>query len=653
MTTTSHNSSPDGTPPQGREDARPDAGPTPTRRARPRRALAAPGQLPPEAIARHTRLLRGEPDTPEAAARHRRDLSDLLHRLSGAAAGQTAAAEEAARRAERAAEQERRRKAAQLARRRRQELRRRRQQEAERRRREAAAQRERAAAEAERRREAERERRHHEAAVAAERARVQAERRRREEEAAEAARQARARERARIAAERAAAEAERRRIAAEAARTAAEARRRVHEAARRYPAQAAERALTLARLTEDRRREQAAQEAAEIERRWQEHRARETRALLRAARELDGPEVVPAPQDRPLLSTPEEDLSDDALLARARAALPEWRRRDRLATKAAAVQALSRRGPASSAAARRALIPGHAAEGGAADPTGPATATDRRRQLAVTGAWLLFTLSSAWGLGLFRFVPGLDALHAGTYRAAQDGRYGATTTVFSLFPTDLLVWPVLWAALAVHMVHQWRPGQGGAARQRATGLDVAGAMTALALWFPLAMLVPWGLDVVVWLMALALMLRTVRVLTAVPAGDRRTATAQDGPVGALFAVVLVGAPTVLAAVFAAWGVDLPWFPSGLVATVLLLVVLAVLLRVVLTGRGWTAPALTAAWMLLCLALPRLLPAPLGGRPSAAVGLTAAFGALALLLAVVVRRSWMREVERGAGNLSGR
>lgn len=54
-----------------------------------------------------------------------------------------------------------------------------------------------------------------------------------------------------------------------------------------------------------------------------------------------------------------------------------------------------------------------------------------------------------------------------------------------------------------------------------------------------------------------------------------------------------------------------------------------------------------SWTLLCLALPRLLPAPVGSHTSAAVGLSAAFGALGLLLAVLLRRTWVRELEEDA------
>lgn len=591
----------------------------------------------------------------EEAAAHDREV----------AAAQAALEAELRARQERAEEEDRRRRAALLARRRRQEQRRHRRQEAERARREAAEEKERAARQERERREAARARREREAAVAAERARVQAERRAREQaEAAE-------RERLRAAAE-AEAEAERRRLAQEAAeaerrrraeeaerarreaerlrREAEEARRRWVAAERVRPARLAERNIAVAAAVEDRRRAAAARAAEEEARRLREHQARETRALMAAARELDGPEMVPAPQDRPLLSSPDEGVDDAELLARARAVLPEWRRRERLRRKAAAVQATSSGSRAASGGAGGGLplIPGYAPPTGDPEPARPATRRDRGRQLGLTAAYLVFVLASAWGMGVLRLVPGLDVLDLGSYRAAHDGRYAYTSSVLSLYPLHPLVWPGLWAALGVYVLHQWGRGQGAATRQRDTRGPVAGALLLVAAWFPLAILVPWGLEFVVWLAALALMLRVVRLLAAVPARTRAARICTDGTLGLLFGLLLTAAPTTLASPVVAAGLHLDWFPTTLLAWLLLVVVLLVGARVALQDRGRLGVALGMSWTLLCLALPRLLPSPVGAHQSTAVGLTAVFGGLGLLLLVVVRRAWVREVEQEAG-----
>ncbi|MDO4240668.1 MAG: hypothetical protein Q4D18_10680, partial [Micrococcus sp.] len=79
--------------------------PRPRGAARPRRALAAPGRLTAEQIARHARALRGDPESPEgpgtdisptpspapdAGPRARADLSDLLDRLGSPDLGRVA-----------------------------------------------------------------------------------------------------------------------------------------------------------------------------------------------------------------------------------------------------------------------------------------------------------------------------------------------------------------------------------------------------------------------------------------------------------------------------------------------------------------------------------------------------------------------------------
>lgn len=588
--------------------------------------------------------------------------------------------EEERRRQERAEAAERRRQAALLARRRRQEERRRRRREAERARREAAEARERRAREEAERRETERARREREATVAAERARVQAERRAREE--AEAAERERTRaaaeaERRRVAAEEEARrlreEAERRRAQQEAAEAERrqraeeeERRRRAEELARqeaerarreelarrrRLPAVAAERQLAVGVAVAHRRRAEAARVAAAEAEALRAHQARETRALMLAARELDGPELVPSPERRPALASPEEGLDDDALLARARQALPEWRRRERLATKAAAVQALSadaRRAPSSGPATGAfPLVPGYTPPSGPVEQVGRATARDRLAQLGVTAAFALFVLASAWGLGLAGLVPGLEALDAGSYRTAQEGRYRADATVLSLFFLHPAVWPVLWALLGLYALHQWAPRQGAAARQRSTRWPVAAVLVLTAAWFPLAVLVPWGLDSLVWLAALALMVVVLRRLTAAPARTGAARFCTDGTLGTLAGLLLAAAPTTVATAFAGLGAALPWLPTALLGTLAVWAVLLAGFRLALEDRGRVGLALGMSWTLLCLALPRLLPAPVGSHTSAGVGLSAAFGALALLLAVMLRRTWVRELEEDA------
>ncbi|MFJ4162236.1 hypothetical protein [Micrococcus luteus] len=639
------------------------------------RILPAPGRDPEKAAdaarrptaaeeRRRARLRAGRERAAEAARRRAAEHERLVAEAAAAAQARDAAALQA-----RLDEEARRAQAARVARRRREEEKQRRRREAERRRRVAAEEKARAAAEAEARRREREERRRREAEVAAERARVQAERRAREEAAlaererlrleaeaeAERRRQAAEAERRRLEAERVEAERRRRaeeaerrrREAEEAARLEAERRRRQAARVRAHTVLHAERALAQARLLEDRAREAERRAAEDAARRRREHEERESRALARAARELEGPEVFPAAADRPLLSDPEERLTDEELFARARVALPEWRRRQRLSTKAQAVRAEAiAHSPAGPVTGALPLIPGYT-PAPPEEPAGSPTAADRRGQALLTVVWALFVLSGAWGLGLAGRVPGLAALDAGAYPLTADGRHGPDASVFGLSPLHPAIWPVLWLLTGMYVLRQWGRGQGASPRHRRIRGAIAGALLALALWFPLAVLAPGGFDVVPWLLALVLMLRVVRRLGARPAARRVARVAEDGALGVLLGTLLAGAPTAVGAALHAWGVHVGWFPTELLALLVLVALLLAALRLVLGGRGRMGVALGMAWTLLCLALPRLLPSPLGAQQSVWVGLAAAFGALLLVTAAAVRRSWARQIERDA------
>ncbi|MFI8809610.1 hypothetical protein [Micrococcus luteus] len=614
------------------------------------RILPAPGRDPEKAAdaarrptaaeeRRRARLRAGRERAAEAARRRAAEHERLVAEAAAAAQARDAArARDAAALQARLDEEARRAQAARVARRRREEEKQRRRREAERRRRVAAEEKARAAAEAEARRREREERRRREAEVAAERARVQAERRAREEAALAE------RERLRLEAE---AEAERRREAEEAARREAERRRRQAARVRAHTVLHAERALAQARLLEDRAREAERRAAEDAARRRREHEERESRALARAARELEGPEVFPAAADRPLLSDPEERLTDEELFARARVALPEWRRRQRLSTKAQAVRAEAiAHSPAGPVTGALPLIPGYT-PAPPEEPAGSPTAADRRGQALLSVVWALFVLSGAWGLGLAGRVPGLAALDAGAYPLTADGRHGPDASVFGLSPLHPAIWPVLWLLTGMYVLRQWGRGQGASPRHRRIRGAIAGALLALALWFPLAVLAPGGFDVVPWLLALVLMLRVVRRLGARPAARRVARVAEDGALGVLLGTLLAGAPTAVGAALHAWGVHVGWFPTELLALLVLVALLLAALRLVLGGRGRMGVALGMAWTLLCLALPRLLPSPLGAQQSVWVGLAAAFGALLLVTAAAVRRSWARQIERDA------
>lgn len=562
-----------------------------------------------------------------------------------------AAAEEEQRRLE--ASQEwleetaRLRRAAEVAEQRKAERKRRQEAEAARRRRARQDEKAAAVAEAERRRQQEQARQEREAAAAAERARVQAARRAREEaEAQEREKQRRAEEAERR--RQAAAEAERRRREREAAaRAAAEAFTALQARRRRWTDAYATAQLARARGWEDRLIAEELRVEAEQAERLRRHQERETRALQAAARRLEGAAVVPGPQERPLLAGMDEDVSDAELEARALAVLPEWRRRDRLANKARAIETAAARPDEQDPAPERApsavspalpyTLPVH-------EPQGHATARDRGRQLFVTLAAALFVLSGTWGSGLLSLVR-IDVPGAGGYLTAHDGLYGMGATVLSPLFLHVLTWPLLFLLAGLYAVHQWGPRQGYAVRQRGTGRQAGAALLCLAAWFPLAVLAPPGLALAAWIGAVAFVVAALRGLnrTTARTGGERLCT--DGPVGAFTGFLLALTPTMAAVTLHAWGLRIPGVPPAVWGLLGLLAAVALALRLALTERGRMSVALLFAGTMMWLAVPRLLPGPLGAQQTEMVGLPAIFAAFLLVTAVGARRYRITQAEQ--------
>lgn len=484
-----------------------------------------------------------------------------------------------------------------------------------------------------------------------ERKRLEEERRKREEAERRAREEAEAQERER---QRQAEEAERRRLAAEeaerrrrereaAARAAAEAHAATMARARRWTAAYAAASLARARGWEDRLIAEEARFEAEEAERLRLHQERETRALQTAARRLDGSLAVPAADARPMLADVDEGVSDDELVERATAVLPEWRRRDRLANKARAIETASVR--EDDEADPRANTPYIAPYNlPVREPRGRARAADRGRQLFVTLAAGLFVLAGAWGTGLLGRL-GVSLPAGEGYLGAHDGLYGMGTTVLSPLFLHVLTWPLLFLLMGLFALHQWGPRQGYAARQRSTGWLVGAALLCLAAWFPAALLLPPGIAVVAWLGALAFVVAALRGynLTTARTGGERFFT--DGTVGALAGFLLAFTPTMVALSLHAWGVFVPGVPPAFWGLAGLLLAVAAAMRLALTERGRMSIALLFAGSLVWLAIPRLLPAPLGAQQTELVGLPATFAAFLVVLAAGARRYRIAQAEQ--------
>jgi hypothetical protein len=491
---------------------------------------------------------------------------------------------------------------------------------------------------AEERRQAEIARR--EAAERAEAARLEAERLA-EEERLEAERLA---EEERLEAERLAAE------RAEAERLAAY--RRAQEEAR---LEAQRRAEEQARLEAERRLEaqRAEEEALRLEMERQEHEAwlqrqreRETWALQAAARDADGTDWVPPAERRPLLEDRGEDLTDDQLLDRARAYLPEWRHRYRILEKAQAIEAatlLTRTAPAAYGGNLAPepefvqYIPPYNLPSREPDPA--PVFTDLLRRVTVTIAWLAFAVGGVYGLGFLdehANGPWLHELHG--------GRFAGGYSMLSMASWAVLAWPVLWLAMGVYTVHQWMPSQASAERQRATGWRVSAAMVAAVAWFVIARTgVMLGAELVVWLALTYLLVDAVHQLNLHTARTRTERAVTDGMIGLFTGWAVIYAATNASIWLQSLGVNLLWIPGGVWAVLTIVVVVWGTAMMAMTERGRITIALGLSWGLTAILVPRLV----GSMHSVWVAIFAAMGLFVVLLATENRRYRINHAEHRA------
>jgi hypothetical protein len=419
-----------------------------------------------------------------------------------------------------------------------------------------------------------------------------------------------------------------------------EAQRRAEEQARLE----AERRLAAQRAEEEAlRREMERQEQEEWLRRQRE---RETWALQSAAREADGTDWVPPAERRPLLEERGENLTDDQLLDRARASLPEWRHRHRILEKAQAIEAATVRTLPALAAYDGDLdhgpgavryIPPYNLPSREPDPA-PAF-TDLLRRVTVTISWLVFVAGGVYGLGFLgehATGPWLHELHG--------GRFAGGYSMLSMASWAVLAWPVLWLAMGVYTVHQWMPSQASAARQRATGWRVSAAMVAAVAWFVIARTgVLLGAELVVWLALTYLLVDSIHQLNLYTARTRVERAITDGMIGLFTGWAVIYAATNLSIWLQSLGVNLLWIPGAVWAVLTIVVVVWATALLTMTERGRITIALGLTWGLTAILVPRLV----GSMHSVWVAIFAAMGLFVVLLATENRRYRINHAEHRA------
>lgn len=459
------------------------------------------------------------------------------------------------------------------------------------------------------------------------------------EKAEQEAREAEEAERARQEAEERAA-----REAKEAAERAEREAREAQERAEREAREAEERRLAEIELERQRAEEEALraeQERLAAEAELARRQERETRALRLAAREEDGTDYVPPADRRPMLQEPDEELSDEELLQRARESLPEWRRRDRIVEKAQAIEAATERRAqaiqlleSEPEPVPRTYIPPYNLP--STDPDPEPTGLDLLRRITVTLTWAAMVFAGAWSLGMIG-----DRLR---YLELGGGRYTADFSMLSMASWHVAIWPMLWIYLGVHVIHQWLPSQASAERQRHTGWRLAAAMVGVSLWLVLTRLgLPW-LDVVLWIGIGYLLVDAIHQFNLYTARNGTERAITDGAIGFFAGWAIIFATSLISVTLQRLGVDLLWIPGSVWAVLALIVVIWGTAMLTMTERGRITIALGLAWGLAAILGPRLIGGPM---QSVWVAIVAAMGAFIVLLATENRRYRINHAEHRA------
>ncbi len=340
--------------------------------------------------------------------------------------------------------------------------------------------------------------------------------------------------------------------------------------------QQAKEALEIQRVREAERMAQLEREQAALARRRQQER--ETEALLKAAHELESDDI-PAPENRPMLQREGEYLRDEELLERARQNLPEWQRLERLVMKARAIEAQTPTRspddePEEADAGEEMVLP--FPEPVRDDPEPQHLDGFRRGTLTVS--WVLFVVVGLFALGWLGPWPSIVDAHGGIYEGS--------TSLMSMAAWHVVAWPVLWAMMLAYTLYQWSPSQYSAMRNRATAWYVSNAMLLASGTILLAHFQDYGLEVITSIAAAVLLYRAVLNLNEYTERTSKERFYVDVPIGAFTGWMLIFSATTVFTAMASWNLlDLLFIPEILWAIAATVVVLVMLSRLALTGRG--------------------------------------------------------------------
>jgi len=248
-------------------------------------------------------------------------------------------------------------------------------------------------------------------------------------------------------------------------------------------------------------------------------------------------------------------------------------------------------------------------------------ARDIARQVTVAASAVIAVVGSFVGSGAAGGTPIQDA--AGGALAADATLIAPATQAFS-------IWSVIYLGLLAYAVWQFLPGQSAAARHRRIGYWVAASLILNAAWILSIQFDLLPLSVPIIVILLAVLLRILLDLTAMPATTRLDALITDGTLGLYLGWVAIATAANVTAFLVTIGFTGFGLPPELWSVLVITAAAAAGVAIAIAGRGRIAPALSLSWGLAWLAVGRLT-----GEPASTVTGVAAIVAVVAVLGVTI------------------
>lgn len=254
---------------------------------------------------------------------------------------------------------------------------------------------------------------------------------------------------------------------------------------------------------------------------------------------------------------------------------------------------------------------------------------DIARQITVAASGVIAVIGSFVGSGAAGGIPIQDA--AGGALAADATLIAPATPAFS-------IWSIIYFGLLAYAVWQFLPAQSGAARHRRIGYWVAASLILNAAWILSIQydLLPLSVPIIVLL--LAVLVRILLDLIAMPPQTRLDALITDGSLGLYLGWVAIATAANVTALLVASGFTGFGWPPELWSVIVIVAAAAAGVAVAIVSRGRIAPALSLSWGLVWVAVGRLT-----GEPASVITGVAALVAVAVILGTTI----VLRVRRGA------